>query len=195
MLIAMEGSSPTIRGENNYKYYVWLAYNQTKQTSKIYIPGPATISWSLSSINIRSMADNATNFIRASSGPVFLVGWSRGAAACVQVALDLQRSGFDRNIDGMFLFDPVDQDGSTADFLNLVPSNVTNCYHAEALNKEGVWATAFPTCAKKFAPGVSYVAGKFNTTHGGIAGTEGGTKGDAGSGNWMWGHMASHGVI
>ena len=195
MLIAMEGSSPTIRGENNYKYYVWNAYQQTKESSKLYIPGPATISWGLSSINIRTMADNATAFIRAGSGPIYLVGWSRGGAACVQVAIDLKNSGFGRNIDALFLFDPVDQDGSTADFLNVVPSNVTNCYHAEALSKEGIWASVFPTCAKKFETGVNYVPGKFNTTHGGIAGTEGGSKGDAGSGAWMWGHMTTKGVI
>ncbi|MBK8810655.1 MAG: hypothetical protein IPN69_07970 [Acidobacteria bacterium] len=148
MLIAMEGSSPTILGENNYKYYVWNAYQQTKESSKLYIPGPATISWSLSSINIRTMADNATSFIRAGSGLIYLVGWSRG---------DGLRSGCDRpeefGVRAQYrrtssLFDPVDQDGSTADFLNVVPSNVTNCYHAEALSKEGIWASVFPTCAK-----------------------------------------------
>lgn len=195
MLIAMEGSSPTILGENNYKYYVWDAYQQTKQSSKLYIPGPATVSWALSEINIRTMADNATAYIRANEGPIYLVGWSRGGAACVQVALDLKRSGFGRSIDALFLFDPVDQDGSTADFLNTVPGNVTNCYHAEALVKEGIWASVFPTCAKKFESGVNYVPGKFNTTHGGIAGTEGGAKGDGGSGSWMWGCMVLHGVI
>ena len=94
MLVAMEGSSPTIRGENNRKYYVWMAYQTTKQSPRIYIPGPATISWSLSEINIRTMSDDATRFIRANAGPIFLIGWSRGAAACIQVALDLKRSGF-----------------------------------------------------------------------------------------------------
>src|SRR3954469_1679560 len=107
MLIAMEGSSPTIFGENNRKYYVWMAYQSTKQSDKIYIPGPATISWSLSGINIRTMADESTGFIRANTGPILLVGWSRGAAACIQVALDLKRSGFERKIEAMFLFDPV----------------------------------------------------------------------------------------
>ncbi|HNQ15093.1 MAG TPA: hypothetical protein PKM58_05985 [Pyrinomonadaceae bacterium] len=195
MLIAMEGSSPTILGENNYKYYVWDAYKQTKESSKLYIPGPATISWSLSEINIRTMADNATTFIRGGSGPIYLVGWSRGAAACVQVALDLKRSSFEQDIEAMFLYDPVDQDGSTADFLNTVPSNVKNCYHAEALKKDGIWASVFPTCAKKFEPGVNYISGKFNTTHGGIAGCDGGSKGDAGSGSWMRGCMVTHGVV
>ena len=191
----MEGSSPTIRGENNRKYYVWMAYKVTKQRPALYIPGPATISWGLSKINIRVMSDQVTTFIRANSGPIFLIGWSRGAAACIQVALDLKRSGFDRNIDAIFLFDPVDQDGSTADFLNTIPDNVANCYRARATNKTGIWATAFPTCGNKYEPGVNYVAADFKTTHGGIAGTEGGKRGDAGSGNWMWANMAKHGVI
>lgn len=195
MLVALEGSSPTIRGENNRKYYVWMAYQSTKQSSKLYIPGPAAISWGLSAINIRTMSDEATTFIRANSGPIYLVGWSRGAAACIQVALDLKRSGFDRNIDAMFLFDPVDQDGSTADFLNTIPNNVTYCYHARALKKDGIWAKVFPTCGNIPETGVKFIPGKFNTTHGGIAGTEGGTRGDDGSGNWMWTHMAGHGVI
>jgi hypothetical protein len=64
MLVAMEGSSPTIWGENNNKYYVWLAYLQTKQGRKIYIPGPATVSTVGSPINIRKMTDQAIQFIK-----------------------------------------------------------------------------------------------------------------------------------
>lgn len=195
MLVAMEGSSPTIFGENNRKYYVWMAHEGTKQSPKIYIPGPATISTWGSFVNIRTMADRATRFIRANQGQIFLIGWSRGAAACVQVALDLKRSNFDRKIDAMFLFDPVDQDGSTGDFLDLVPNNVLNCYRAKATKKEGIWKRIFPTCANNWEQGVNYVTKDFNTSHGGIAGTEGGTRGDDGAGNWMWTHMARHGVI
>lgn len=194
MLIAMEGSSPTIRGENNRKYYVWMAYGQTSHAA-IYIPGPAAISWGPSGINIRTMSDQATSFIRSQQGSIFLVGWSRGAAACVQVALDLKRAGFGRNIEALFLFDPVDQDGSTRDFLNVVPNNVTNCYRAKATNKDWAAQRLFPTCANAFEPGVNFVSKDFNTTHGGIAGTEGGTRGDAGAGNWMWQHMRNHGVL
>jgi hypothetical protein len=195
MLIAMEGSSPTIFGENNNKYYVWIAHQQTKQATKTYIPGPATISWGLSAINIRKMADQATRFIRANTGSIFLIGWSRGAAACIQAALDLKRAGFERKIDAMFLFDPVDQDGSTGDFLNTIPGNVANCYRAKALSKEGIWAKVFPTCGNFYEEGVNFVTRDFNTTHGGIAGTEGGTKGDDGAGNWMWTNMSNHAVI
>ncbi len=128
-------------------------------------------------------------------GSIFLIGWSRGAAACIQVALDLKRAGFEKQIDAMFLFDPVDQDGSTGDFLNTIPSNVTNCYRAKAIKKEGIWATVFPTCGNFAEKGVNFVSQDFNTTHGGIAGTEGGTKGDAGAGNWMWTNMAKHQVL
>jgi pimeloyl-ACP methyl ester carboxylesterase len=194
MLIALEGSSPTIRGENNRKYYVWTAYQTTKQSPKIYVPGPAAVSWGLSGINIRTMSDQATSLITSNSGPIFLVGWSRGAAACVQVALDLKRAGFNRNIEALFLFDPVDQDGSTGDFLNLVPSNVTNCYRARATDKGGINGILFPTCANNHEAGVNYVTADFNTSHGGIAGTEG-AAGDKGSKAWMWGHMARHGVV
>ena len=145
------------------------------------------------------MSDRATSFIRSNTGPIYLIGWSRGAAACVQVALDLKRSGFGRNIDAMFLFDPVDQDGSTADFLNTVPNNVSNCYRARATNKTGVWAKVFPTCANRYETGVNYVPADFNTSHGGISGTEDRTpndgSGSAGAKGWMWNHMRSHGVV
>ena len=41
MLVCLEGSSPTIFGENNYKYYVWEAYLTTRET-----PTP-TISYAI----------------------------------------------------------------------------------------------------------------------------------------------------
>jgi pimeloyl-ACP methyl ester carboxylesterase len=194
MLVALEGSSPTIRGENNYRYYVWDIYRDTRQTPKLYIEGPAAISWGPSGVNIRKMADEATAFIRRGQGPIYLVGWSRGAAACIQVALDLQRSGFSRNIDAMFLFDAVDQDGSTSDFLNFVPGNVTNCYHAIATDKDWMDRQLFPTCGGTWARSVNMVAQNFNTSHGGIAGTAG-QQGDAGSRRWMWAHLTSQGVL
>jgi pimeloyl-ACP methyl ester carboxylesterase len=195
MLAALEGSSPTIFGENNKKYYVWIAYMQTKQGEKIYVPGPATISTVGSPINIRKMADSTVQFIKGFESTVFLIGWSRGAAACIQVALDLKRSGSEKKIEAMFLFDPVDQDGSTGDFLNTIPNNVANCYRAKATKKEGVWGKVFPTCGNFAENGVNYVSRDFNTSHGGIAGTEGGTKGDDGAGNWMWTNMSIHGVV
>lgn len=192
MLVALEGSSPTIRGENNYKYYVWEIFQTTQQSPKIYKEGPAMVSWSLSGINIRTMASSATAFIKANSGSIFLVGWSRGAAACVQVALDLKRSGYANKIEALFLFDAVDQDGSTGDFLNIIPDNVTNAYHAIATKKEGWQKHAFPTCARTAANGVNLVSQTFNTTHGGIAGSG---DSDAGSKQWMWAHLQRHGVI
>lgn len=194
MLVAMEGSSKTIFGENNRKFYVWIAYQETKQAA-YYIGGPAAISTGGSGNNIRKMANKAVHYIKTHDGDINLIGWSRGAAACIQVALDLIRSDYERNINAMFLFDPVDQDGSTADFLNRIPSNVDNCYRAKATKKEGLDAKLFPTCGNFYSPAVNYVSRDFYTTHGGVAGTEDGTNGDAGAGNWMWTHMAKHGVI
>ncbi|MEZ5306916.1 MAG: hypothetical protein R2684_07200 [Pyrinomonadaceae bacterium] len=191
MLVAMEGSSPTIRGENNFKYYVWQAHQETLQVPKTYIEGPATISTVGSIVNIRKMAKEATDFIHCNVGDVFLVGWSRGAAACIQVALDLSRMGSTR-IKAMFLFDAVDQDGSTPDFLNFIPANVDNCYHAIAVDKSWLDRQIFPTCGRTAAAGVNFVTREFMASHGGIAGA-GNT--DAGSRTWMWGHMRSHGVV
>ncbi len=190
MLIALEGSSPTIRGENNRKYYVWEAYQITNHAA-LYVPGPAAISWGPSPVNIKKMADKATKFINGNDGSVFLIGWSRGAAACIQVAHDLKRSG-NTKIEAMFLFDAVDQDGSTSSDLNFIPASVLNTYHAMATDKSWFDGKLFPTCGKTAAHGVNLDARNFHTSHGGIAGAGGS---DAGSKEWMWNHMRSHGVV
>lgn len=192
MLVALEGSSPTIFGENNYKFYVWDAYRTSRQGSRRYIEGPAAISWGPSPVNIRKMANEATQYIRGHSGPIFLIGWSRGAAACVQVALDLNRSNFSRKIEALFLFDAVDQDGSTSDFLNFIPGNVENAYHAIATKKDGADKHLFPTCARLASSSVNHKEKPFHTTHGGIAGAG---DDDAGSKLWMWRKLRHHGVV
>lgn len=194
MLVALEGSSPTTDGENNYKYYVWQAHQQTRQSPKKYILGPATFSMTGSPVNIRKMATDATTFIRQSQGQIFLIGWSRGAAACIQAALDLKRSNFTRDIEAMFLFDPVDQDTSTSDYLNVIPSNVRNCYRAKATKKEHIWKLVFPTCGNRHESGVNYVTRSFNVSHGAISGTDG-EGNDGGAKAWMWAYMRQHGVV
>jgi len=190
MLVALEGSSPTIDGENNYKYYVWEAYVITKEPSPIYIPGPAAISMSGSGINIRKMADRACSFINDGSGKVFLIGWSRGAAACIQVAYNLKAKG--TTVGAMFLFDAVDQDTSTNSDLDFIPDNVTNVYHAIATKKSWLDRRLFPTCGKQAGNGVNLDKKEFSTSHGGIAGAGGD---DAGSKIWMWENLRNEGVL
>lgn len=191
MLIALEGSSPTIRGENNYKYYVWHFYQHTVQRPKLYEPGPATFSVSTSPINIRKMANKATAFINRNAGDLYLIGWSRGAAACIQVAHDLKRAG-NRKIQGMFLFDAVDRDTSTNSDLNFIPDSVVNVYHAIATNKNWFWSNVFLTCGRTAASGVNLVKKEFNVSHGAIAGTE---TNDGGSKAWMETFLKNEGVI
>lgn len=191
MLLALEGSSPTIFGENNYKYYVWEAYRDSKQQPKLYVEGPAAISWGPSPVNIRKMANKATALIYRNTGPIYLIGWSRGAAACIQVAHDIKATG--KKIDAMFLFDAVDQDGSTNSDLNFIPSSVVTCYHAIAIKKSWMDRQIFPTCGAQAAAGVEYVKKTFDTSHGGIAGA--GEEGDDGSKTWMWGKLKNHGVL
>jgi len=189
MLIALEGSSPTIAGANNYKYYVWDIYCSSPDVNCIYVEGPAAISWGPSPVNIRKMANKATTFIAGNSGPLFLVGWSRGAAACIQVAYDL---GPGKTIDAMFLFDAVDQDGSTNSDLNYIPNNVKTVYHAIATKKSWLDRQIFPTCGRTAGKDVNFVKENFHTSHGGIAGAG---EDDAGSKRWMWRHLRNEGVL
>jgi thioesterase domain-containing protein len=190
MLVALEGSSPTIFGENNYKYYVWEAYLNTKASNAIYLPGPAAISNSFSGINIKKMADRATAYIQGTSGKIALIGWSRGAAACIQVAHNMNRGG--KKIDAMFLFDAVDQDTSTDSDLGFIPASCVNVYHAIATKKSWMDRQLFPTCGKRAANGVNLVAREFLTSHGGIAGAG---EDDKGSKAWMWDKLRQEGLI
>jgi len=196
MFIALEGSAPTISGGNtelnaDYRnYYVQRALRLAAHP-KMYHRGPAMGSIGASRINIRVMADAATSFIAANSGKVFMVGWSRGAAACIQAAYDLKRSGGKR-VDAMFLFDPVDMDTSTDDNLDYIPDSVISVYHATATDKNWFWSRVFPTCGKTQAPGVRVTRASFNTSHSGIAG---GPDGDHGSWDWMKNHMLNNGVF
>lgn len=190
MLVALEGSSPTIDGENNYKYYVWEAYSITNQAPKIYVPGPAMFSMSGSQINIYKMAQKACSFIAGATGKVFLIGWSRGAAACIQTAYDLKGKG--KTVDAMFLLDAVDQDTSSNSDLDRIPDNVTNVYHAIATKKSWLDRQIFPTCGKQAAPGVNFEKKNFNTSHGGIAGAG---DDDAGSKIWLWEKLRQEGIL
>lgn len=198
MLIALDGSAktgdPKKYAAEYYNYYVAQAYRATKESGKIYVQGPKALSFAGSDNNIRKMADKATAFIRANSGDgrIFLIGWSRGAAACIQVAHDLKRGTGDTKISALFLFDAVDQDTSTSSDLNFIPDSVTNVYHAIAIKKNWLDRQIFPTCGKTAASGVNLVAREFNASHGGIAG---GSDGDAGSKEWMWNHLQTQGVI
>ena len=198
MLIALDGSAKTTDPKKYaaeyFNYYVARAYRGTKETNKIYVQGPGAISTSLNGNNIRKMADKATAFIRSNSGDsrIYLIGWSRGAAACIQVAHDLKRGSDNTKIDGLFLFDAVNQDTSTSSDLNFIPDSVTNAYHAIAIKKNFGDRILFPTCGKNAANGINLVKREFNASHGGIAG---GADGDAGSKDWMWSYLQAEGVI
>ncbi len=198
MLIALDGSAKTTDPKKYaaeyYNYYVAQAFRATREANKIYVQGPGALSFGSSSNNIRKMADKATAFIRANSGDgrIYLIGWSRGSAACIQVAHDIKRSSGNTKIDGLFLFDAVDQDTSTSSDLNFIPDSVTNVYHAIATKKNWLDRQLFPTCGKTAATGVNLVKREFNASHGGIAG---GSDGDAGSKEWMWNYLQSEGVL
>lgn len=195
MLIALEGSAKTIEGGKNetggqYNDYYVQKTLRLAPTPKMYHRGPAAGSFGYSMINIRVMANAATTFIGSNGGKVFLVGWSRGAAACIQAAHDLKKSG-GKKIDAMFLFDPVDMDSSTDDNLDFIPDSVINVYHATA-TKKSRFINIFPTCGKTQASNINAVRGYFDTSHSGVAG---GPDGDDGSWGWMYNHMLRSGVF
>lgn len=202
MFIALDGSAKGVSDEEYMEEYANLyvaqAFRESSQRNKIYERGPGVLSHAGSRINIRKIANAAINFMNRHTDDTndFLMGWSRGAAACIQVAHDLKNQGTPRRIDALFLLDAVDMDTSTNSDLNAIPDSVDNCFHAIATDKNLVVRNmVFPTCGTSAASGVNFVTRKFKVSHGGIAGSGDNGAGSARVRAWMWGHLVRIGAI
>jgi pimeloyl-ACP methyl ester carboxylesterase len=97
---------------------------------------------------------------------LFLAGYSRGGAAVTELAFRLKK--LDIDVHCLILFDAVDR--SNLGNADVVPSNVSMCYHARrdpaAGSREG-----FGNCATRGTTGVAYKQKFFYGTHGAMGGT------------------------
>lgn len=106
---------------------------------------------------------------------LFMAGYSRGGAAVTEIAFRLKSKG--ETIHTLMLFDAVDQ--SVITNADVVPSNVTNCFHAMRDPAAGS-REFFGNCATKAAAGVNFKWDKFFCTHGAMGGTPWTTVGKTG---------------
>jgi hypothetical protein len=101
--------------------------------------------------------------LRAPNARIFLTGYSRGAAAVIDVAIQLKALNI--IIEAMFLFDAVSR---SARLLGCaIPNNVLNCYHVFR-NPASNSRKSFGSCGHIFEPGVHFMPKLFMTTHGGM---------------------------
>ena len=98
---------------------------------------------------------------------IFLVGYSRGAAAALHACRLLHRKNI--GVDCLLMFDAVDR--TTTLDADLIPANVRACFHAirNPLTRSRAW---FGNCGRqRESPGTAYSERMFYCTHGALGGT------------------------
>lgn len=180
MIICVDGSGPS--GDADYhhtfahSFVRQIASHSTQAVSKWYrgpdmvgenqVPPADLVQVVLAHFDARS-ADTM-----APLEPVFLAGYSRGAATVVDVASRLEREGIE--VQAMFLFDAVDRSAHLGD--TALVRNTRHVYHARR-NPEAESRLSFDNVATGVAGAGVYEEGFFMTTHGGMGGVPFGAAG------------------
>jgi hypothetical protein len=127
MIIGIDGTGS--QGWENLdlrRSFVRRILNETRIQPRYYFLGPN---------NAGSDGDNiikgACELVRKTSAPITLVGYSRGAAYCMEICARLLRYRWraDPTVDVLVMFDAVARQGDI-DLPEKVPSNVRRCFHA-----------------------------------------------------------------
>ena len=111
---------------------------------------------------------------------IYLTGYSRGAAAVIDVCNQLKSA--DIPVYCLMLFDAVDR--SSLSNVDVIPDNVKFAFHARR-DPKAQSRESFSNCGTRAAPGVTYKEKYFFCTHGGVGGTPW-TKETAGSGEYIF---------
>lgn len=180
MLVCVDGSGPS--GDAEYRrtfahsFIRQIASHSTQAVSKWYrgpdmwgdhqVPPAQLVRTVLAHFDART-ADTA-----APLEPVFLAGYSRGAATVVEVAARLQREGLE--VEAMFLFDAVDRSARLAE--TALVTNTRHVYHARR-DPAAESRLSFDNVATGVASPGTYLQGFFMTTHGGMGGVPFGAGG------------------
>ena len=145
--------------------FVNTIYRLTPTKHKFYKRGPNTAGFQTG-----PLALDVTSFVLQELGKfesgakVCLAGYSRGAAAVIRAAKNLDP----KPVDYLVLFDAVDRSFVDA---QTIPENVLEVLHAKrdpkAQSREG-----FSNCGLSYHPShTHYTLREFNATHGGLGGT------------------------
>lgn len=138
-------------------------FHHTTQSTKRYFRRPALSGSQLLDPHYLAMRVRA---LRAGEEPVFLAGYSRGAAIVIQAARDLNLD--DIPVQAMFLFDAVDR-SRTLGGTEVIAANVLHVYHAV---RDGAARSrmSFGTTGRRAFHGHAYKEKAFRTTYGGMGG-------------------------
>ncbi len=159
--------------------YVQRIFKDTYFGERSYVRGPTmsgSETLSLANAAARHVAqkykefqDNQKPIPYLDPGPprIFLSGYSRGGAAVINVAAQLNAQGIP--VHAMFLFDAVDRAWDLKQ-TDVIPSNVARCYHAMRDPKAGS-RTSFGNCGEKAAVPAILKKKTFYCTHGAMGGT------------------------
>lgn len=173
LYLGIDGTGPSNNDEyrrdfaNSYVRKIWSGWGANNGG---YLRGPGLLGGETMSL-VDSGTQWLTDKVKALSSSktpyrIFLSGYSRGGAAATETAFRLNRQGI--KVHCLILFDAVDR--SNLGNADVVPSNVTLCFHARrdpaAGSREG-----FGNCATRAAQGVAYSEKYFFGTHGAIGGT------------------------
>lgn len=143
--------------------------NTAKPESGKYFQGPYP-----GGLGTGRIAFDASSFIRefqrkSPDEPIFLVGHSRGGAACIKVAEEARDYPDDKKtIEAMFLFDAVSMT-LTVD-TDCIPPNVGRVYHAirdPAIGSRASWGNT----GLQYSRSTLYIKRIFSCTHAGVGGT------------------------
>jgi hypothetical protein len=167
--------------------FVWTIYFGSHQQNRKYYEGPGVLGTGPNMIHPSDVCQRISEFWRQGDRQIFMTGYSRGAAICINVAAMLNDEsnkmpdGQRAQVQAMFLFDAVSRSVELP-FSQTIPSNVRYCYHAMRDDQANSRRT-FGHCGVAANPGfglkeVTYlVTRKFYTTHGGMGGVPWGEDG------------------
>lgn len=180
MLICVDGSGPS--GDAEYRhtfansYVRQIALHSTQAVSKWYRGPDMFGEHQIAPADLVQVVlahfDARTDDASGTPEPVFLAGYSRGAATVVDVAARLAREGVE--VEAMFLFDAVDRSGHLGN--TAIVGNTRHVFHARR-NPDAESRLSFDNCATEVASPGEYLQGYFMTTHGGMGGVPFGVGG------------------
>lgn len=200
MIVIIDGTGP----DNDQEYAKEMGNSFPSQIAaqvvgSTYFRGP-----SLTGKEVSNIAGRAVGAAQGGSGPVMLVGYSRGGCTAIITAKRLKAQG--KRVKAMFLFDAVDMQTSELGLSQTIPDNVDFVAHARTARSLAFWARNPVKSRFYFYNTGRWLDGdgvleekKFVGTHGAAGGVPwpdvvGDRACSLAVADWMNGHLQANGV-
>jgi pimeloyl-ACP methyl ester carboxylesterase len=175
MIVGIDGSCSDLFGVKEEEYdrafkssFVHRLVGESRQGLKKYLCGPSLTGIESLSIKAAAVRFIEQNLSVAPKADIFLAGYSRGGAICLEVAHELLRRRRDAVVRGLFLFDAVAREPQLK-YASTIPENVVHAYHARrdpAVHSRDV----FGNCGLSARRSGALMMKFFHATHGGLGG-------------------------